>query len=352
MQDEYGGGSRCPVLSRPLCLLVLALFFCSGARAEPAGLTPGEFAAQVTAAQHLAGDCRSDASACNPAKLPADAEVQAADGRSFRASWFWLREAVAAAKGVPAKERAALMTQAVAHLEEIGGEAAAAAPRSGNTAAAEALATRVLARGEFQTSAGPTWIDRQVARLQDWVLHALVGMNRLGSHYPWLAPATEWACFLLAAGGLLFFVRRSLTRQALRVRLGEAGAAVDLPGRETTDWARLATEHGAAERWREGIHCLYWAAIASLEGRRAWRPNPTRTPREYLRLLPAGSEVGRALKGLTARFERVWYGKPRIGESDFRAAQGEFERILAADLRRADPPARTAVPGPARVGAA
>ncbi len=108
------------------------------------------------------------------------------------------------------------------------------------------------------------------------------------------------------------------------------------------DWARLAEERAAAQDWREAIHCLYWAAIVALESRQAWRPNPTRTPREYLRLLRPGSEAQRLLRALTGLFERVWYGHGEIGEAEYRAAQASFAALSAADLRRAEgTPAQT-----------
>ncbi len=199
---------------------------------------------------------------------------------------------------------------------------------------AQGAAAKVLARGEFQTAAGPTWLDRQFAKLQDWFLRLLTGMDHLGSKNPWLAPLMEWTCFLLAAGGLVFFVRRSLMRGALRIALGEGAAAAQVSGRDTTDWVRQAEEHRARAEWREGIHCLYWAAIASLESRRAWRPNPTRTPREYLRLLPLGSGAERALAGLNAELERAWYGQREAGQAAFEAAERALAAVAAADLKR------------------
>ena len=159
-------------------------------------------------------------------------------------------------------------------------------------------------------------------------------MNHLGEKIPWLAPLIEWSCFLLAAGGLVYFIRRSLARQALRIALGENAAAAQRNGRDTTDWARLAEERAAGGDWREAIHCLYWAVITSLEVRRAWRFNPTRTPREYVRLLSPHSPAQRALRDLTRSFERVWYGHGEATEAEFRSAQSNLAAIAAADLKR------------------
>jgi hypothetical protein len=97
--------------------------------------------------------------------------------------------------------------------------------------------------------------------------------------------------------------------------------------REATDWAKQAEEFAADAEWREAVHCLYWAAIVSLEARRAWRHNPTRTPREYLRLLKPGSAQQRGLRGLTRIFERVWYGLREGRAEEYAEARALYEAL-------------------------
>ncbi len=301
--------------------------------------------------------CGAAAAACATKGLPDDEEVSAA-GRQvgFHARWQWLRETLRAAETMSAQDRMAQMRVAADRLQELeaetgtGGEAPAALADAA-VARARGAARQVLAGDEFRTASGPTWIDKQVAKVQDWFLRLFLGMDRIGAHNPWLAPLIEWGCFALAAGGLLFFVRRSLTRQALRISLGQASPA-RREDREVTDWQRQAEEHGGRAEWRAAVHCLYWAAIVSLETRRAWRANPTRTPREYLRLLRPGSEAQSALRELTKRFERVWYGQMLGTEDDFRAAQASFAVIVAGDLKQATSVARTTGVGAVAAGTA
>ena len=314
------------------------------AGAEPPTVPLATFQAQVTAAQRLVSACAGTAPACDPASLPAEERVAATAGHpAFRADWDWLRTALDAATHASASNRAASMHAAQDHLAELLAETGPLAPPSGSAVFAHihAAAANVLARPEFQADAGPSWWDRQIARLQDAILSLFVGLDRVGARNPWLAPLIEWSCFLLAAGGLLFFIRRTLARQSLRLALGEGAAAARRSDLDTIQWARLAEEHARAREWREAIHCLYWAAIVSLESRRAWRPNPTRTPREYPRLLPPGSEAQRALRALTRGFEVAWYGHGASSEADFRAAEQSLAAIRAADLK---PPASTRVP--------
>ena len=342
--------------------------------AEPARMVNlSAFRVQVESLQRVVAACSTAASACSAERVPADEEVSAAgDQAAFHAHWQWLREMLGEAGKLSTGERTAQMRTVAIRLQEMeaetragaggaAGEGAAGEGANGEGAGgaladkaavdrARSAARQVLAGDEFRTADGPTWIDKQVARMQDWFLRLFLGMDRIGARNPWLAPLIEWSCFGLAAGGLLFFVRRSLTRQALRISLGQASPA-RREDRDATDWQRLAEEHAGRAEWRPAVHCLYWAAIVSLETRRAWRANPTRTPREYLRLLRPGSAAQIALRELTRRFEQVWYGQTRGTEADFHAAQASFAAIVAADLKRSTPVPVAAV-GPAAAGAA
>lgn len=325
---------------------VLAMLVCCASAhaglAEPQSIPLAVFQQQVVNAEQVVAGCAVVASACNAGTLPATLEsVSRGPGeRAFLANWAWLREAIGDAKTGAAEDRTRNMQAARVHLAEwtaqTGDVGALRADGAATTGFAQArtIANRVLARSEFRAAEGPSWLDRQVARVQDWISRLFMGMMGIGSRNAWLAPAVEWSCFLLAAGGLLFFVRRNLQRQSLRIALGEGAAAARRTDRDAADWARLAEERAAAGDWREAIHCLYWAAIAALEARRAWRFNPTRTPREYLRLLRPGSEAERGLNALTQIFERIWYGQGEATEDEFRAAQASFAAIQAADLKR------------------
>ncbi len=322
-----------------LALLVGLLPFAAPVlAADPSqALDRAAFLAQVVAAQRLAAACATAAATCDLGTVPADEQISAGPGSpAFRVTWQWLRDALEAAKKQPGPERTASMEAAEAHLAELAAEANGS-PTTGDAAPypqARAAADKVLASSEFRAAEGPTWFERRIARVQDCVLRLFLGLDRLGTRNPWLAPLIEWACFLLAAAGLVFFIRRSLARQALRISLGQNAATANRAGRDSTDWARLAEEHAAAGDWREAIHCLYWAAVVALEARRAWRPNPARTPREYLRLLETGSDAHRALRELTQTFERSWYGHTAEDEAEFRAAQASFARLRTAALQR------------------
>ncbi|HLI76677.1 MAG TPA: DUF4129 domain-containing protein, partial [Acidobacteriaceae bacterium] len=286
------------------------------------------FAAQLTAAQETIASCERNAAACDGGSLPDREEVQGLPGGTFTVGWQWLRDALAAAKTASGKDRTEAMDASRTHLVSLA--AAAGLGQSvpaGEFAAARSAANAALARDEFRAAVGPSWTERQLSRIQDWFFKLFTGMDRLGRHAPWLAPLIEWGCFGLAVAGLLWYVRQSLARQALRIALLEGAPLTGQGDLDAADWGRLAEERAAAGDWREAIHCLYWAAIALLESRRAWRPNATRTPREYLRLLRPGSEAHAALRSLTRSFERAWYGHAEADQSDYRAALGSYRSL-------------------------
>ena len=338
--------------------LALSLFAVAAATLHAETSTPvplSTFAAQLTSAKRQAQGCSANAAACEASGLPGHEQVEGGPGGPFRADWQWFGDALAGAKTVPEGTRAQTMNVVQRHLAELGNEAGAPSGVPGALfGRARTAANAALARDEFRAADGPTWVERQLARLQDWLLRLFTGMNRLGKRAPWLAPLIEWSCFGLAAAGLLLFVRQSLARQTLRIALSEGAALATRGDRGAANWEQLAAERAAARDWREAIHCQYWAAIASLEHRRAWKPNATRTPREYLRLLRPGSEAQRALRELTRAFERVWYGHAEASEALYRAALGSFHALEAARPERAATflqEASTGTPYPAAGGA-
>ncbi len=348
--------SGCVATRSSLGMLLGTALIAASARADsPKPLSPGEFAAEVGGLRQLVQACARETGACEAARVPPRQEVTGAAAGSFQVDWSWLATSVSSAKTASAQDRAAEMRSALAHLDAIQGEAADRTPATTPAvfAKARSAANAALARDEFRTSTeGPSWWDKQLARLQDGFLRLFTGMGRVGERAPWLAPLIEWVCFGVAASGLLWFVRQSLQRQALRLAFTDAMPLAGHGERASADWARLAQEHASREDWREAVHCLYWAAIALMESRRAWKPNVTRTPREYLALLRAGSDAEQALRRLTREFERVWYGAATGHEGQYRAALASYQALEASRPERAPGGGEPATPLPHTAAAA
>lgn len=199
---------------------------------------------------------------------------------------------------------------------------------------AQAAMEKILAGAEFQRPEPTLW-ERLKARILNAIIQIFTGIDRVTTQSPWVGRTLEWLLFLAAAVGLVVWALRTVQRQRLRVALGAEPAKSSTWGRETEDWWRQSEREAARGAWREAIHAIYWAAIVHLEGRRAWRHNPSRTPREYVRLLKAGSTEQRELRGLTSALEQSWYGQREANAEEFAEARESFERLAErADTRQ------------------
>jgi Domain of unknown function (DUF4129) len=186
-----------------------------------------------------------------------------------------------------------------------------------------ALAARILAGREFQGVHGPTWLERIKQRAAELLLKLLPMFGP--SAIPTIGRVVVNALIGLAVLMLAFWMYRSL----------RGAAAVDkvLPGplpasaRAWTAWLTDARAAADAGDWREAVHLAYWCGIAFLEEQGAWRPDRARTPREYLRVIPSGSEYVPPLDALTRCCELVWYGTEHADAGTFAQAIAHLKKL-------------------------
>lgn len=303
-----------------------------------------ELAGDVRQMQMLTAACEAAVESCDAKKVANDAQVgEVGKTSSFDVHWDWLHDSLTKAREATPDERSNLMQESRARLDEMSAEIGAApAQTKDNFKAIRVRTDAILAGDEFQNTIKTTWWDRLATKFWAFVRHILTRLSDMGSGAWWLAPLIEWGLFIAAAAGLLFFVMRSFKQQRLRISLGESAATAAVWDRESQDWAKLAEASAAQGDWREAIHGLYWAAIIYLEGRRAWRHNPSRTPREYVRLLKQGSAQQVALRGLTQSLERVWYGFGEANSADYIKARALFDGLASYSAESAVTPVSSA----------
>jgi Domain of unknown function (DUF4129) len=125
------------------------------------------------------------------------------------------------------------------------------------------------------------------------------------------------------------------------------------PVKTSSQWAREAVAAAGRGDYREAIRCGYWAGVYRLSEIGILELDPSRTPREYLRLLSASRPSGdgafaaaaistapviladpavraartQALSALTRNFESVWYADVPATEQDFTSAVAELEKL-------------------------
>ncbi len=289
-----------------------------------------QYLGEMQLLQGLVASCKAKASACDGDKVVAD-ETVASGSQRFDVRRAWLRNALTDAKGKNDADRAELMAKASARLSADAQEVPnpAQTPDGAPEKLARAKVDAILSRGEFRTVQQEGWLDQKWALLMTWIGMVLDGFfNRL-PHSSWVAPVIEWGLLVAAAVALIVWAWRVTQQQRVALAVPDADRQM-VWQKESDDWARRAQVEAEAEAWREAVHCLYWAAIVMLEGRRFWRPNRARTPREYLPLLEAGSQRQRALSGLTRLFELIWYGLRPAARADFERAQALLEELKAA----------------------
>jgi hypothetical protein len=285
-----------------------------------------ELRSAIAQEQAVVSACAGDVAACDAKKVGDDVEVgDPGKQGGYAVRWGWLRDALTKAHDAKKPEdRAAAMKDAAAHLDEMAAETGSA---PADVAKARGAVNAILATEEFGEAKGPSWWDIQKQKFWNFVEKLIDGVGHLGETVPWLLTALEWTFYLGAPALMLFLVLRAFSKQRLQVSLADGAALASGWDRESEDWAKLAEASAAAGDWREAVHGLYWAAIVYLEARRAWRHNPARTPREYVRLLKPGSVQQKALRGLTQVFERVWYGFEDVSGEEYAAARQMFAEL-------------------------
>jgi Domain of unknown function (DUF4129) len=318
-------------------LLAIALFVAATARSQVRPDVPeetasvrsasvAEYKAHLVSLKTLVQACQQSSVECDAKKVGDDERVESA---GFQTRWSWLRDTISNAHNENQPDRLKLLDAAAARLDEDIALEAGAAERGDTFQRARKQADDVLARPEFRTVVEESYLEREILKFWQWVGDVFGGVSRFGRRSPWLVPLMEWGSMTLAVVGLLTWVLQTMQRQRLTVRI-EAGATAEVWQKESDNWAELAKAEAARQDWRAAVHCLYWATIVMMEGRKLWRQNRARTPREYLLLLEPGSGMHQALRRLTQIFERIWYGLRPASEGDYASALRLFEELRTA----------------------
>ena len=319
-----------PHLVRRLLRLFLAgllmLPGAAGADAQSPALSPAQYRDQLRQwrQQVQTLEAHPEKAASLAHTLPPAWRVQQ-DGAVLNVSSDWLRRGLLHLRGDHQHPQ-----QDAAQLEAALGERlhllVAAAPAAPDVTAARGRLRQILARPEFRGVHPPSAAEQAKSRFWAWVrLHLDRLIDHLSPH-PQVLQWLVWLVILLAMGvavRLLWQFSRGLERA-----LAAPALSADRPSaRPWQTWLTEARAAAGAGNFRDSIHLSYWAAISWLESEGAWMPDRARTPREYLRLLPARSPHRSRLRSLTERFEHTWYGGRPALAADFDAMLRELEEL-------------------------
>lgn len=320
----------------PIAFVLTSALLLSSAQARGLdNISLEQYQAHLQKLQALAASCEAKASACDANAVGHDEQVQlqglgvGANINLFQAHYGWLRDALTSAHKAADKQRTNAMHAAQNHLEEALSEVSSQSAKTTEIATARQRADAILRHPEFATVHEVSLWDKFWARVGLWLDKIFGGVSRFGQRSPWIGPVMEWGLLGLALLAVAFWVIRVMQRQRLTVRM-ESARQMEPWEEAARNWRELAEQQAAQGAWREAVHCLYWASIAALEGRNFWAPNRSRTPREYIRLLEAGSQRWRLLRQQTQGFERVWYGLRDAARQDYESALTLHEQLRAA----------------------
>lgn len=253
-------------------------------------------------------------------QLPSEWRVSA-DGREFTVSTDSLRQCFSDYQ----KQRTPANRDAISwQLDLLLRDAREMQAAKSDFSAERSRLSEILSRREFRNIAGETWWDRIKHAIQRW-LWLLLERLLTSSAYPVVSRVVIWGLLALAVAVVSMWLVRNYREKNIYPRFSGSPDAISAkPWRDWQAEAQLAAQEG---RWRDAVHLTYWAGISFLESQGLWRPDLARTPREYLRLLPAGDEHRDPLLQLTRSFEKVWYGNDVATPQTFAGASALLEQL-------------------------
>lgn len=193
-----------------------------------------------------------------------------------------------------------------------------------DSSGARTTLTQILARSEFHQVHGPTWFDRLKTRILSWIVHLLT-IAFGSSSAPTVGRILVWGLVAVAVIALASFIYREMKRNArLETIMPEV---LPVSAKQWRIWWEEAQAAAGKGMWRDAVHLAYWGGISFLEESGMWRPDQARTPREYLRLLPAESQHRAALGTLTRQLEVTWYGNEPAGADMFADTLTHLEEL-------------------------
>lgn len=293
--------------TRWMCAALLVTIAAGAPRASAstrADLTIAEFAAalDVIEVQISALDPDHASRASGIAAEVPRAWTVVADGRSFDVSGEWLRSALTTWKTHPDRARKADIVSRVATLRR---DALAYEHPPSDVSGAKAALARILADRQFADATGPSWWARFKARVLGW-LERLVTRALGSSAVPTVTRLLIYGLSLIAVVVVFVWVMRQIQQRAALDPAFQPPPAVP-SDRPWPAWLEAARSASADGHWRDAIHLAYWCGISFLESQRVWRPDASRTPREYTRAFTETGTRADALKQFTTLLERVWY---------------------------------------------
>jgi hypothetical protein len=160
-----------------------------------------------------------------------------------------------------------------------------------------------------------------------WVIRVLSRFYRAAAAHSQFSKIVLWSIIglvILSFAVWMYLLLRRATRD--EYTYGPGGTMLFHSHKHWQQWLREARASAERGDWREAVHLAYWTGISYLESNQAWKPDPARTPREYVRIL-ADPVRREPLEALTRRFEFVWYAQRSASSEDFQFSLAKLDEI-------------------------
>jgi Domain of unknown function (DUF4129) len=298
--------------------------------------------ADCAAQQKLKSPPPAKDNACDPGRVGPDDRVSTAvagDSQPREVRYDWLRVLLARAgskpgttqqdpgrlipgtKSTPPPAVDVLLGEAQARLENDEKQTAGPAAPEASYASERQTLTGILSQKAYKGVTEVSARERFLEWLDGVLDRFLQRLVRFGTRSPWIVWTLRALLLLGICVGLVWAFLRMDRGPRVKLIPDDFEPAPGAPSsREWQLWLKDAQAMAEKDQWRDAIHLLYWAAISRLESRRMWPADRTRTPREYLGMMPGSDPRTRSLTALTRSFERTWYGGRAAAADDFQSA--------------------------------
>jgi hypothetical protein len=199
-----------------------------------------------------------------------------------------------------------------------------------NPGLARAKLDDILKRREFRSVRAPSQRETFWDQIVDWLRRFIIGFfSRVGGH-PAVTRFLLWGVVMalgLVFVGWLIYSLANVSLAGLSFRRSSAPPIVAAPAGAWREWVQQARAAAARGEYRDAVRIIYGAAVRRIEEAGTWQVDPSRTHREYVRLLPADSFQRPPLVAITICYERVWYGCAQASAVDYEAVLAELESL-------------------------
>jgi hypothetical protein len=258
------------------------------------------------------------------AGLPKSWKVQTAQSE-VEISADFVRAGVASFQKVEQKDKTSRLNELEASLDVLQSQAKAYDGATPIPAETHWSLARILDAPEFRGLKGPSQLQLLWQRVLSWL------QKQWDKLFPRMPSATNagpvfaWCLIAVVCSALGVWIYR----RSRQTELQPISAVIPYgPGAKGwRNWLEEARESAGRGAWRDAIHLAFWAGVAKLEAEGTWRPDRTRTPREYLRAIPEWNAARLPFQLAMHSFERSWYGRRPASADDFQQILAALERM-------------------------